>query len=240
MLRLAARKLPKAVQADQLEEWSANVLDEIYADAPGMPLTRLVRGMRFATSAWWGARRLARELDPSAPRTMWGVYRRLCARWGIAAGEWSRRRGHPRVVSHVISYAVAGLVVDAGFGIAISAVWALDHSWQHAVVVGLTFALCNMLVQSCGQGAAASLLEVGRQRRWSAHRIYLTYQMPLDMIVPYSGLAAVVITSGAFSWWLPLIWVVSGSVQFATNCWFARKPARLRVHNPLLPPPVAD
>lgn len=234
LLRLAARKLPKDVRADQLEEWSANVLDEIYVSAPGMPLTRLVRGLRFATSAWWGARRLARLLDPTAPRSGWAAYRRTSTRWGIAAGHWSLAKGHPRVLAHTVSYAVAGHAVDIVLGAAIFGVQLLIHPWPHALGVGLAVAAANMCLQAFGRGAAAALLEAGHRRRWPARRIYMIYQLPIDGLVPYAYVAAMLLTNGGYSWWLLAIWVAGFMMNTAMNWSMAQRPEQLRVNNPLL------
>ena len=68
ILRLAARRLPHVLRAEQLEEWRANVLDVIEPSSVGLPLTRIARGCSFALSSWWGARRLARTQIPTTPR----------------------------------------------------------------------------------------------------------------------------------------------------------------------------
>jgi hypothetical protein len=62
LLRRAARRIPKAVRSDVVEEWNAE-LEFILRATEGLPLTRLVRGTRYAADLLLrGAPAMAREI----------------------------------------------------------------------------------------------------------------------------------------------------------------------------------
>jgi hypothetical protein len=63
VIRLAARRLPASIRDDWIDEWLAE-LRFILRGAEALPITRLVRGTRFAGSLLLhGARGIDRELD---------------------------------------------------------------------------------------------------------------------------------------------------------------------------------
>ncbi|MFG1883777.1 hypothetical protein [Micromonospora sp. NPDC049102] len=62
LLGLAGRRLPLAARSDVVDEWNAE-LEFILRDTEGLPLTRLVRGTRYATDMLLrGAPGIAREM----------------------------------------------------------------------------------------------------------------------------------------------------------------------------------
>lgn len=240
LLRLAARKLPRSMRDAQLEEWSANFLDEIYADIPGMPLTRLVRGMRFATSAWWGARRLARELDPSTPRNIITAYVQASVRWGVVAGGWSVRKRHPRLLSHVIAIYVMRHWIDVVLFGLISPLLIGGTTFLGTIGTMLAIIVAQSLVTAVCRGAGMTLVEKGRHEGWSARRIYCSFQVCVDLAVPSSSMVWVLLVFNGFSWWLPPIWL-AGFAMASIFTWLAtRRPERMVVDHSLLPAPLTS
>jgi DNA-binding transcriptional MerR regulator len=60
-IRLAAMRLPKEVRDDNAAEWRGE-LATVLIDTDGLPLTRLLRGTRYAMGLFWAAGSVAREL----------------------------------------------------------------------------------------------------------------------------------------------------------------------------------
>lgn len=61
LLRLAARRLPPSLREDLLDEWDAE-LHEILRGVEALPVTRLIRGARFALGLFRAGPRIGREL----------------------------------------------------------------------------------------------------------------------------------------------------------------------------------
>lgn len=235
LLRLAARRLPKSIRRGQLEEWHANLLDEICPDTPGLPVTRLARGLRFAASALWGARRLARAVDPSTPRTTLGAYWRASARWGAAVGHWSVQRGHPRLLSHCLSYLVAGHVLGVTLvGMVFLSERIQATAWVDALVTSSLAGALFTILTTLGRGLAATLLELGRNQRWSERRIFLAHQLPLDVMLPTTIVAPTVVFGEFVIWHAILYWSAMFSLILATSYWASRKTERMSVADPLV------
>lgn len=62
VLLLASRRLPGHLRAERLDEWTGE-LHEILRGAEALPVTRLWRGLRYATGIVWAAPAVARALD---------------------------------------------------------------------------------------------------------------------------------------------------------------------------------
>lgn len=61
VIRVAVLRLPKQARIEMAAEWRGE-LAFIINDTEGLPVTRLLRGVRFAGSLLWTAREMAREL----------------------------------------------------------------------------------------------------------------------------------------------------------------------------------
>lgn len=69
-LRLASWRLPRHIRADRLAEWRTE-LWHIEQQTEGLPVTRLLRGCRFAFSMWRAAPAIARHVGQRAPLRPW-------------------------------------------------------------------------------------------------------------------------------------------------------------------------
>jgi hypothetical protein len=67
LIALAARRAPAEARAELREEWTAE-LHEILRGAEALPITRLVRGTRYAAGLLRTARVIGRQLSPTHPR----------------------------------------------------------------------------------------------------------------------------------------------------------------------------
>ena len=76
LIRLAALRLPRDVRSDLADEWKAE-LDFIVSGTDGLPVTRLLRGLRFAASLLRVAPSVAHELTCTCTRRsrLWTVAR---------------------------------------------------------------------------------------------------------------------------------------------------------------------
>lgn len=83
ILRLAARRLPRALRARYFEDWEAE-LDYIVKWHDARPITRLLLGFRFATSLLRGARRLRAD-HMSQPQYSIGLAVHLPRVYSVAA-----------------------------------------------------------------------------------------------------------------------------------------------------------
>lgn len=166
ILRLAARRLPHVLRAEQLEEWRANVLDVIEPSSVGLPLTRFARGCSFALSSWWGARRLARTQIPTTPRNAFVALR--VSTWVYAAlrGRAAARRGWPRLLCHMIIYAIASWWVTAPF--ILLSYWS-EPTLDFPLRVALVLARLGVLVlfQGVPRGMLSWMVEQAPKRGWS-------------------------------------------------------------------------
>ena len=73
LLRVAALRLPHGIRSDLADEWTAE-LDFIVSGTDGLPMTRLLRGLRFATSLLLTAKSVAHELTgPCTCSRLWIV-----------------------------------------------------------------------------------------------------------------------------------------------------------------------
>lgn len=88
VIRLAARRVPRAARADLTAEWQGE-LDHIVKRTGGLPLTRLVRGIYYALSMLPVAKTSAVSSRPSA--TMWRPPLVLSRR----IGDWPPRSSDP-------------------------------------------------------------------------------------------------------------------------------------------------
>jgi hypothetical protein len=182
LLRLAAWRLPKPYRADQLEEWTANLRDEVYDPTPGLPLTRLVRGLIFAGSALLAARRLARTLDPSRPRTIVGTYLRSSWALGFRVATAAYEAGASRMIANALGYAVA--LHWLSFLVAGLAAVSRDVPVETSLAtVFMPVWVGAMAVTGLARGAALTLQEVGRGRGWSIRKTYWARELPTDMLV---------------------------------------------------------
>jgi hypothetical protein len=166
ILRLAARRLPHVLRAEQLEEWRANVLDVIEPSSVGLPLTCIARGCSFALSSWWGARRLARTQIPTAPRNAFVAL--VVSSWIFAAlrGRAAARRGWPRLLCHMIIYAIGSWWVTAPF--ILLSYWSeptLDFPLRVTLVLARLWVL--VLFQGVPRGMLAWMVEQAPERGWS-------------------------------------------------------------------------
>lgn len=235
LLRLAARRLPRNTRAAQLEEWSANLLDEVYAATPGLPITRLFRGLAFSTSAWWGARKLARAIDPTLPSSPWTSLQRLCYRGGVVAGAWSVRRGHRRFVSHFVSYLVALAFVNVLFLFLLpSLMLSGGGGYKRAVLVTVGVMALQSVVLAFGRACAVTVVECGRRRGWPQRRIYLAYESLVDTTVPTVSISMALMTGGRMSWGVAAFWVAAAGGFMAINWQTSRHPDRMHVEIGLL------
>lgn len=101
ILRLAARQLPSALRTQYSEDWEAE-LDHILKRHDALPITRLVKGFRFATSLFLrGARRLRAD-HMSQPR---------CSGTHVARGAARARRSRLLVV-RVVGICLSGQCVQ--------------------------------------------------------------------------------------------------------------------------------
>lgn len=66
LIRLAIWRLPQQARSDASEEWHAE-LAYVLKDADGLPLTRLIRGIRYAAGLLLSARSIGRELAIDGP-----------------------------------------------------------------------------------------------------------------------------------------------------------------------------
>lgn len=92
VIRLAALRLPAQSRSEQAGEWSSE-LAFIVNDTEGLPLTRLLRGIRFAGSLLLAAREMAHELK-SAQESIGYRGPTACAAAGITYRQldyWARR-----------------------------------------------------------------------------------------------------------------------------------------------------
>jgi hypothetical protein len=71
LIALAARRVPAEARADLHEEWTAE-LHEILRGAEALPITRLVRGTRYAAGLLRTARVIGRQLSPTHRRDRTG------------------------------------------------------------------------------------------------------------------------------------------------------------------------
>jgi hypothetical protein len=67
LIRLAALRLPRDVRSDLAEEWVAE-LDFIVSETDGLPVTRLLRGLTYATSLFRVAPSVGHELTCTCSR----------------------------------------------------------------------------------------------------------------------------------------------------------------------------
>jgi len=76
LIRVAALRLPRDVRSDLADEWTAE-LDFIISGTDGLPVTRLVRGLRFAVSLLRVAPSVAHELTCTyTPGSrLWSIFR---------------------------------------------------------------------------------------------------------------------------------------------------------------------
>ena len=79
LIRVAALRLPRDVRSDLADEWKAE-LDFIVAGTDGLPVTRFLRGLRFAASLLRVAPSVAHELTCTCTRRS-----RL---WTVAGTTW--------------------------------------------------------------------------------------------------------------------------------------------------------
>ena len=72
LVRVASKRLPEEAREDVADEWRGE-LAFVLRDTDGLPLTRLLRGIRFAMGLVWSSRVVARELsgdfESAAPAT---------------------------------------------------------------------------------------------------------------------------------------------------------------------------
>jgi DNA-binding transcriptional MerR regulator len=91
VIRVAAMRLPASSRSDLADEWCSE-LAFIVNDTEGLPVTRLLRGVRFAGSLVWAAREMAQELaDVQKPVSYRGPT--ACAAAGITYNQldyWAR------------------------------------------------------------------------------------------------------------------------------------------------------
>ena len=66
LIRLAALRLPRDVRSDLASEWLAEV-DRIVSGTEGLPVTRLLKGLRYAADLLRAGPLVARELTGSLP-----------------------------------------------------------------------------------------------------------------------------------------------------------------------------
>ncbi len=170
ILRLAARRLPLVMRASQLEEWCANVIDEIHPTSLGLPLTRLVRGCTFALSAWYGARRLAREVEPSAPRNL--AVACLVRGWQFSAraGWAADRRGYPRLLCHMIVYGTIGSLFLMPPWLLMSWLAHADMQLLPRLALSVGTVLITVSLLAICQGILASILEQAACQGWTTYR----------------------------------------------------------------------
>ncbi|MFY1698520.1 hypothetical protein [Solwaraspora sp. WMMA2101] len=62
LVRLAARRMPASMRDELLEEWQGELYEFLHG-AEAMPVTRLVRGLRYATGLLWTTPKVARALN---------------------------------------------------------------------------------------------------------------------------------------------------------------------------------
>jgi hypothetical protein len=68
LVRVASKRLPEEVRDDVADEWRGE-LAFVLRETDGLPLTRLLRGMRFAMGLVWSSRVFARELSGDSEST---------------------------------------------------------------------------------------------------------------------------------------------------------------------------
>lgn len=175
ILRRASARLPESARADQLEEWLANVADVIHPQTEGLPITRLVRGLRYSMSALVGARRLARELDPSAPRTFFGAYAAASHRLAMALDGRLARRG----VRYSLRFAAFEIICKHyHFVFFVPFAYAVEVDEGAGAVSRLILlaagAFCGCLAVAGVAGAwGVQLPKTAKRRGWSEWRTYV-------------------------------------------------------------------
>jgi hypothetical protein len=107
LLRLAARRLPATIREETLREWYGE-LHEILRGAQARPVTRLIRGTRYATGLF--------RVAPSIGRiTIGQTARRLTDYWNpFAAGHSLQRRSELTfavgVYALILTFTVGGAI----------------------------------------------------------------------------------------------------------------------------------
>jgi len=180
LIRLAAMRVRREVRGDLTREWAAE-LDFIVSGTKGLPVTRLLRGLRFAASLLRFAPSVAHELTCTCPPrrrleiVAWRTWKLL---FSVLAGLLLGSIRYALTTQHQATLGIAFGVIALGCLIVSKPVWVsirprIEAPGGTRFALGFSIMGAGFLIQGGGLGISGGVLNVvtGAVIAWACWKV---------------------------------------------------------------------